>query len=151
MEPRGSSSTADTVSKDEKIFALFSRLSIFIGGIFVPIVFWITNKDKSKFVTYHSLQAIWFHVVFIIFIILWAAIIVSLAIDILFSIPGISHKNTHLSAFIIISLIVMYASVYILVLLFFGYGIYLAIKSYEGNLTKYPLIGKIIFKRVYGD
>jgi uncharacterized membrane protein len=31
------------------------------------------------------------------------------------------------------------------------YSIYMAVKSYGGNLNKYPIIGNMVYKKVYGN
>ena len=53
-------------SNEEKLLALFSHLSIFMGGIVLPIIFWAINRDKSRFVRYHAMQAVFFHIAFIV-------------------------------------------------------------------------------------
>jgi uncharacterized protein len=50
------------VSKEERLMALLSHLSIFIPniGILAPLIIWVTNKEKSNFVRFNALQAIFF-------------------------------------------------------------------------------------------
>ena len=31
-----------------------------------------------------------------------------------------------------------------------GYGIYMGVKSYQGELVMYPIIGKKVYEKVYG-
>lgn len=31
-----------------------------------------------------------------------------------------------------------------------GYAVYLAINSYKGGMKKYPIVGNIVYKKVYG-
>jgi uncharacterized Tic20 family protein len=57
---------SNEIKSEERMLGLFAHLSHFLGGIVIPIIFWATNKDKSKFVTFHSLQALWFHITFFI-------------------------------------------------------------------------------------
>src|SRR5437870_8935006 len=62
----------EQLKSDEKLVALFCHLSLFLGGIVLPIIFWAVNREKSKFVTFHSLQAIFFHISYIVIIIAFA-------------------------------------------------------------------------------
>jgi len=61
------------ISKEEKLMALLSHLSIFIPniGILAPIIIWVTNKEKSNFVRFNALQAIFFQLIFFILMMLF--------------------------------------------------------------------------------
>jgi uncharacterized membrane protein len=48
-------------------------------------------------------------------------------------------------------MILFYIGLFVILIANAGYGIYLAVKAYEGNLIKIPIIGKIIYKKVYGN
>ncbi len=136
---------------DEKILALFSHLSIFLGGIVLPIIFWAINKDKSRFVRFHALQAIFFNVAYVVILI--AVIIIMAAIGIGLGVisAGTFAAGKDGSLFLIIGLITFYAFIFISIFVFMGYGIYVGVKSYKGELRRYPVIGKIIYEKVYGD
>ena len=136
---------------DEKILALFSHLSIFLGGIVLPIIFWAINKDKSRFVRFHALQAIFFNVAYVVILI--AVIIIMAAIGIGLGVisAGTFAAGKDGSLFLIIGMITFYAFIFISIFVFMGYGIYVGVKSYKGELRRYPVIGKIIYEKVYGD
>ncbi|MCY7362109.1 MAG: hypothetical protein LH629_08605, partial [Ignavibacteria bacterium] len=51
--------------------------------------------------------------------------------------------------FFIIMLVILYGGIFILAIGGVAYSIYLAIKSYEGKLIRIPVIGNILFKKVY--
>ncbi len=63
-------------TSDERLLAMLSHLSIFLGGIILPIILWATQKDKSKFVRFHSLQAIFYHLAFAVIIIVFVFVMV---------------------------------------------------------------------------
>ncbi len=142
------------LTSDEKLLAMLAHLSIFLGGIILPIILWATQKDKSKFVTFNSLQAIVYH-----FIFAFAILIFVFAIMFVLIISGIglgafghshgSHEGT--PVFVIIMLVILYGGIFFLAMAGVGYAIYLAVKSHRGNLVKIPVIGKIIYRHVYGD
>jgi len=48
-------------------------------------------------------------------------------------------------------MIVFYGGLFISIFGAMAYEIYLAIKSYQGSYIKIPIIGKIIYKKVYGE
>lgn len=136
---------------NEKILALFSHLSIFLGGIVLPIIFWATNKDKSRFVKFHALQAIYFHISYIAVIIAVVIIMVLIGISMGILSAGTFAAGKDGSFFIIIAMIVLYGLIFASVFAFIGYGIYVGVKSYKGELRRYPIIGKLIYEKVYGD
>lgn len=50
-------------SKDERNMALLVHLSCFIVPIIGPLLLWLVKKDSSRFVAYHSLQALVFQLI----------------------------------------------------------------------------------------
>ena len=140
------------IQGDEKMLALFSHLSLFLGGIILPIIFWATNKDKSKFVTFHALQALWFHIAYIAIILVWVfafiiiAVVGGLGIGAFTSATG----SKEMPVFFIIAMIGFYATLFAIIFGAIGYSVYMGIKSYQGNLVKYPIIGKKVYAKVYG-
>jgi uncharacterized Tic20 family protein len=138
------------VNSDERLLGLFSHLSFFFGGIILPLIFWATNKDKSRFVTFHSLQALFFHIAFVFIIVAFVFVIVFGAVGI--NVLALSGGKTQREFPIILMVLIfaMYASVFLAAAGGVAYSIYMAIKAYQGNLNKYPVIGKIVYKKVYG-
>lgn len=51
-------------SQDERIMAALSHISLVIpyAGLVVPAIVWITQKDKSRWVAFQSLQALAYQV-----------------------------------------------------------------------------------------
>lgn len=50
---------------------------------------------------------------------------------------------------IVIGSIIFYAAIFIIMFGFIGYAIYMGVKAHKGELIKYPIIGNIIYKKVY--
>ncbi len=136
---------------DEKILALFSHLSIFLGGIVLPIIFWAINKDKSRFVRFHALQAIFFHIAYVAIIIAVVIIMAFIGIGLGVLSAGTFAAGKDGSLFIVFAMIIFYGLIFVSIFIFIGYGIYVGVKSYKGELRRYPFIGKIIYEKVYGD
>jgi uncharacterized Tic20 family protein len=136
---------------DERILALFSHLSIFLGGIVLPIIFWAINKDKSRFVRFHALQAIFFHVAYIAILIAIIIIAAIVGVGLGLISAGTFAGGRDGSPFLIIAIILFYGLIFLSLFVFIGYGIFVGVKSYKGELRRYPLIGKIIYEKVYGE
>ncbi|MBE2219412.1 MAG: DUF4870 domain-containing protein [Ignavibacteria bacterium] len=138
---------------DEKMLALFSHLSLFLGGIVLPIIFWATNRDKSKFVTFHALQALWFHIAYVALIIVWvfAFIIIGVVGGIGVGAFTSATGSQEMPVFFIIMMIGFYATLFAIIFGAIAYSIFMGIKSYKGELCKYPIIGKRVYAKVYGS
>jgi len=140
-------------TSDERLLGLLSHLSIFLGGIILPIIIWATQKDKSKFVKFHSLQSIFFHLAFGALIILFVIFIL-----IILLISGLGtgvfseshHGSTEsMPVFMIVMMVILYGGIFLMLFGGLGYSIYLAVKTYSGNLIRIPVIGNIVYKKVY--
>ncbi|HEY3249831.1 MAG TPA: DUF4870 domain-containing protein [Ignavibacteria bacterium] len=142
---------ADTgeIKSDEKLLALFSHLSLFLGGILLPLIFWLTNKDKSKFVTFHSLQALWFHISYVVLIAFIMVFVVLGGMGISILVSGSQGKE--MPPIMIVVMIAFYALLFLFIFGGIGYSIFMGIKSYQGAFIKYPVIGNIVYKRVYSN
>ncbi|HMS34638.1 MAG TPA: DUF4870 domain-containing protein [Ignavibacteria bacterium] len=139
-------------SSDERLLAMLSHLSIFLGGIILPIILWATQKDKSKFVRFHSLQAIFYHLAFAVIIIVFVFLMVLILLVSGFGFAGFANSDNggDMPVFMIITMVVMYGGIFLIAFSGIGYGIYLAVKSYQGKLIKIPVIGNYVYKNVYG-
>lgn len=141
-------------TNEEKLFALLCHLSVFIGGVFLPIILWATQKDKSKFVAFHALQAIFYQlsciVIYVIFIFVFIFFYMFLSVGAGALFFGLSPDFAPLvTILIVIGSIIFYAAIFIAIFGFMGYAIYVGIKAHQGELRKYPFIGDIIYKKVY--
>lgn len=139
-------------TNEERTMALLSHLSLILGGILLPLIIWATQKDKSQFERFHSLQSIFFHLSLAAVIIFFVFFFV-----IIFFASGLgianlnSSGNSELPAFFVVLIIAFYAFIILLVLGAIAYSIYLALKAYKGERIKIFVIGNIIYKKVYGQ
>jgi uncharacterized Tic20 family protein len=140
----------DELTQNEKLFALFSHFSFFFGGLIVPIVLWAVNGGKSKFVTFHSLQALFFHLAYTILIVC----IVGTGAVIGFA-TGWIRSGMHHGGSPSVPHVIMFAAFGLMigavVIISMAYSIYAGISSYKGGLKKYPLIGNLVYNKVYGS
>ena len=126
----------EKINSDNKLMSLISHLA----------VIWITQKDKSKFVRFNAIQAIFFQLVF--FILIMLSIFVGLILMFV-SIPLMNASpNGEPGVLFWVSMGIM--NLYFPLWFFFSiYAIVAAVKSHKGKIFRYLIIGKIIEKRVY--
>ena len=138
----------EKIKSDDKLMSILSHLAILIPniGILAPIVIWLTQKEKSKFVRYHAIQAIFFQLLFFILLMLSIFIgIILMAISIMLA--NVSSGGEP-GAFFWVSMGII--NLYFPLWFFFSiYAIVAAVKSYRGKIFRYLIIGKIVEKRVY--
>ena len=142
-------------NNEEKMLAMLCHFSIFIGGIILPIIMWAIQKDKSKFVTFHALQAIFFHIAYFVAIMLLVMIMVFaifVPLGMMGGFTGLENPQAGagISIIMIIIMIVFYALLIAMIFGAIGYAIYVGIKTYQGELKMYPYIGPKVYKKVYG-
>ena len=138
----------EKIKSDDKLMSILSHLAILIPniGILAPIVIWLTQKEKSKFVRYHAIQAIFFQLLFFILLMLSLFIgIILMAISLMFA--NVSSGGEP-GTFFWVSMGIM--NLYFPLWFFFSiYAIVAAVKSYRGKIFRYLIIGRIVEKRVY--
>ena len=146
------SSQVVEVNNEERLLGMFSHLSIFFGGIILPIIFWAINKDKSKFVTFHSLQALFFHIAYAVIIVGFIFVMVIGGIGLGLISTGLhSGANGGASVLFVILMVLFYLFLFLTIFSVIGYSIYMAVKAYHGELKKYPVIGNIVYNKIYGS
>ena len=138
------------ISKEEKLMALLSHLSIFIPniGILAPIIIWVTNKEKSNFVRFNALQAIFFQLIFFILMMLFIFVGIILM---LVTIPWFDlSSNAEPGILFFLSMVFMF--MYFPLWIIFGiYAVVASAKSFKGRIFKYAIIGRIIERKVYSS
>lgn len=141
------------LTSDEKLLAMFSHFSIFLGGIILPIILYFVQKDKSKFVAFHALQSIFFHLFYaaIIFVLVIFLVIVLLATGFLGVALSKSSGSGSPGAGFFIGMGIFYIGLFGSILLAIAYGIYMGIKAYNGEMKKYILVGDWAYRKVYGS
>lgn len=140
-------------TNEEKLISLFCHLSIFLGGIVLPIIFWALNKEKSRYITFHSLQAIFYHIAYIAIIILLVFILIGggVAFGLLTGMAKVMDKGGTMPVYFTILVLAFYFLLFVIIFGFIAYAIYVGVKAYQGRLKRYPLIGNIVYKKVYGE
>lgn len=145
----------ENLTSEERLMAMLSHLSLLFGGIVLPIILWATQKDRSRFIRYHALQSIFFQLAYIVILVFLICFFVLLAIFLGLGFGLITATSTsgsgELSIALVLFIVLFYGLIFVSAFGAMGYEIYLAIKSYHGAYTKIPIIGNIIYKKVYGS
>jgi len=119
-------------------------------GILVPLLIWLTYKEKSAYVSFQALQATVFQAVSILLM------VVVLAVSIILIVLGwtISGALTAvliglcLMPFALLITVVLALLVLILPLAQLGYGLYAAYETYQGRDFRYWLVGENLEKEM---
>jgi len=132
-------------SHDEKTFALLAHVLGIFSGFIAPLIFFLVKRD-SKFVSFHALQALAWHIIY--FVVLFCGMIiafVSLFASIGF--PPPQHSNQPPLAFFgvfgFVWLFAMGGGITNMIL-----AIVYGIKAHSGEWATFPLIGRWILNKV---
>jgi len=134
-------------TQDEKTFALLAHVLGIFSGFISPLVFFLVKRD-SKFVSFHALQSLAWHVIY--FVLFFAAMIVFF-VSLIAS--GGFHSGGHAEPpfaffgfFGIVWLFAMGGGILNIIL-----GIVYGIKAHNGEWAQFPLLGGWILRKiVYG-
>ncbi len=71
---------ASGISQDDKMMAMLAHLLAIVTGFIGPLIIWLIKKDQSKFVAFHAMQALFFHLALnVVMFVLGITIILALA------------------------------------------------------------------------
>ena len=139
----------ENIPQNDRMLAMFAHLSMFFGSVWIPLIFWAIYKDKSRFVSFHSLQALFFHIAYtivLVVLVIFVAIVGVLA----GLIKPESSGPPEMGAIQIIVILALGVIVMGFVFVCVALAIINAISSYKGGMKKYPIVGNMVYKRIYG-
>jgi uncharacterized Tic20 family protein len=143
MEPQESNS----VSSQDKGLALVCHLSMFFGAFIVPLIIYFIQKGKSRFVAFNALEAVYFHLLYMIVSVL-AIVVMVVGI-------GVGTTDTRVDgggAKPPVAFVIAFFAVFFAIVLFFVINaIIAAVKSYQGQIKKYPIVGGIAYNQTYNS
>lgn len=134
-EPIAASAAASrqmNVTEEEKLWAMLAQLLTIVTAVIGPLVVYVIYMNRSKYVAFHALQAVFFVV---------AITVLSFAVGILVFVSLILCPV----AFILIppGLLLSLAALV--------WPIYAAVQAYNGVWYEYPVIGPWARQMVYGS
>jgi uncharacterized Tic20 family protein len=119
-------------------------------GVLVPLLIWLTYRDKSAYVSFQALQATVFQAVSILVMVI--VVVVSIALIVAgWAVSGALTAiliGLCLMPFALLITVVFALLVLILPLAQLGYGLYAAYETYQGRDFRYWLVGEALEKEM---
>jgi uncharacterized Tic20 family protein len=138
---------AERPSQDERIMAALSNVMvlIFMIGLVVPIVIWITQKDKSRYVAFQALQATVYQIALVLLYFLSFGCYFASFFGVFSGTAVLSAANSNFTpeALLFVPFLVL-GSMMCLGILGILYGLYAAIMTFQGKDFHYIVIGKLL-------
>ncbi len=142
-QPAGYVST----TQDERVMAALAHAAIILPniGVIVPLVIWLTQKDKSRFVAFQALQALAYHVVLIAGWFVAIGCFIASIFGLVFAINSSSSGSEFgfLVPFLGIGFIVFVSLGFVI------YGLIGAVMTLQGQDFRYVLIGDWLSHRMH--
>lgn len=60
---------AAPLDNDSKNMAMFAHMGFIVGGFLVPLIIWLTQREKSPYIDYHGKEALNWQLTMLIFVI----------------------------------------------------------------------------------
>jgi uncharacterized Tic20 family protein len=104
-------------SNDERLFAMLIYVSSFFTTFIGPLIIWMLKKDESPFIDYHGKEYLNFL---------------------------ISYTVYSIISLILMIVLIGFLTIWVVGILAFIFTIIAAIKAYEGEVYRIPLVFRII-------
>ena len=143
--------------QDERVLGALSHISILLPGmgILAPILIWVTQRERSRFVAFQALQAVVFPLALLLLWFLGGACYMGSIFLIMiggFAMSGRSGMEgpDPLVGGLFVLPFAVFLLMLLVALLMLVYGIAAAILTFQGNDFRYALIGRWVerFERV---
>ncbi len=138
-----------TPSQDERVMAALAQISVLVPllGIIAPIVIWVTQKDKSRYVAFQSLQAVAFQLtlVFAWFVGMGCYICSFFSMFLTIPLASSSESSQSVSPFFVLPFFTPFLVMGLMFLggfLFILYGIVGAVMTFQAKPFRYIIIGR---------
>ncbi len=135
--------------QDERVMAALAHVSALLPmiGLIAPIVIWVTQREKSRFVAFQALQAIAFQLVFIV--VWFAGVACYIGSFFLTMFGGIAlaglSQSTNASPLIGGVFLIPFLVFFLMILLWvvmIVYGVVAAVMTFQGKDFRYLLVGR---------
>jgi len=138
-----------TPSPDERVMAALSHVSALLPliGVIAPIVIWVTQREKSRYVAFQSLQALAYQLTMIIawflsmgcYMCSFFGTFLSLFVT---EAAPISQSSDFLAILISVLPFLVIGVIFVFGIAFVIYGVIGAILAFQGKPFRYVIIGK---------
>jgi uncharacterized protein len=138
-----------TPTQDERVMAALAQISVLVPllGVIAPIVIWVTQKDKSRYVAFQSLQAVAFQLTMVFAWFIGMGCYMCSFFSMFLTIPLASSRELPQSInplfgvgfftpFLVMGLMLLGGFLFIL------YGIFAAVMTFQGKPFRYAILGR---------
>lgn len=143
--------------QDERVMAGISHISALIPmmGLFAPIIIWVTQKDKSEYVAFQSLQALAYQLFMIVAYFIGMGCYMFSFFGMFFTIPFMPAEGSADPVSPLAFIPMFFPFLVMGVLFVFGfvliaYGIVGAVQAFQGKPFRYLLVGKWVERYLSG-
>jgi uncharacterized protein len=140
-----------TATPDERVMAGLAHISALMPlmGTLAPIIIWVTQKDKSRYVAFQALQALAYQLCMVAawfvgmgcYMLSFFTTIVTIPLA---SSSGSEHSASPLAILPILIPFLVFGMIFLGGFLFILYGVIGAVMAFRGKPFRYILIGKQI-------
>ena len=135
-----------TPTQDERVMAALSHVSALLPmmGIIAPIVIWVTQKEKSKYVAFQSLQALAYQLSMILAWFVGMGCYMLSFFGTFLGIPLSSSSQSASPLFMVIFAIpfIVMGAMFLGGFFFVIYGMVGAVRTFQGKPFRYTIIGR---------
>jgi uncharacterized Tic20 family protein len=137
---------AVTPNQDERVMAALSHVSALLPmmGVIAPIIIWATQKEKSQYIAFQSLQAVAFQLSMVAAWFIGMGCYMCSFFGTFFTLP-FSDSSQSASPLFTLGFIIpflVFGAIFIGGLLFVIYGLVGAVMAFQGKPFRYVIIGK---------
>jgi len=137
-------------TQEERTFGTLSHALQMAGWWIAPLVIFLSKKQQSRFVAFHSLQALLLQIIFLVFwmvmMVVWFAVMFSTFANIR---PGAPPPQPPPQFFLLMPLVWLLGMGFWVLLLLAT--IFYSIKAGRGEWAKYPLLGGMAARMLHID
>ena len=147
-----------TPTQDERVMAALSHISALLPlmGVVAPIIIWVTQKEKSKYIAFQSLQALAFQLSMVLAWFIGMGCYMFSFFGLILGMPLSSPPNSSASSSPLF--VVLFAIPFIVMglisiggFIFVVYGIIGAVRSFQGKPFRYAFIGRRVERFMQPD
>lgn len=139
-----------TPSQDERVMAALSHVSALLPmmGVIAPIIIWVTQKDKSKYVAFQSLQALTYQLSMILAWFIGMGCYMLSFFSTFASIPLSASSDSQSASPLILAVFAIPFLVMAFMVcggfIFVVYGIVGTVMAFQGKPFRYLIIGRFV-------
>lgn len=126
-------------TQDERSIGMLVHILAIFSGIFAPIIIYVIKRD-SKFVSFHALQSLFWHLLYgigvALLVVLFFFVVISQAIF------SVTARHGPPSPMIFMAFPMLWLSLIVSWLINVLLGVAFAVKTNAGEWVSYPLVGR---------